>query len=214
MNGGAMYGLTIPGYDGAETTIPRADDAKEESEANLKYDAMSEIVLICPNILTGTAFKYLTLKDMSAATAIKPGSGTGLKTIVTSSSTMFHELIHLTTTWEKNSINPNVVVDYTYDIGDALQLVQGKLANPNKPSEIYPAKYAALNAQSYVFFTIAWYNWKNNPVSSDDPLSAAVYYAGLPENWWWPQYSEDDALALAGFGVSSSDAASGSDSDS
>ncbi|KAJ6031469.1 hypothetical protein N7540_002201 [Penicillium herquei] len=225
MNGGAMYGLTIPGYHGAvETTTTLADDADSEgegeSEVKVLYDAMSEIVLICPNILTGSVYTYSTLADMSSATAIKPGSGTGLNRIVTSSSTMFHELIHLTTTWvvstgdETTSINPDFVGDYTYDVGEALELAQGRLANPNKPSEAYAAVSAALNAQSYVFFTTAWYNWKNNPVSSDDSFSAAVYYSGLPENWYWPQSSQDEAFAMGGFSASASSSDAGSDSDS
>ncbi|KAJ5737068.1 uncharacterized protein N7483_002193 [Penicillium malachiteum] len=200
LNGGEMYGLTMPGYVASETTTTVTDAAEGPVEVELTYDVMADTVLICPNILTGTVFQYLTLADMTAGTAIEPGSGTGLNTIVTSSSTMFHELIHLTTTWTSDdSINPHVVVDYTYDVGEAVQLAEGILEIPNDPDEVYDAVYAALNAQNYVFFATAWYNWKNNPVSSDDELSAAVFFAGLPEVWYWPIASEKKAFKDAGF---------------
>ncbi|KAJ5727305.1 hypothetical protein N7493_005125 [Penicillium malachiteum] len=154
-----------------------------------------------------------------------PSTTKQLSKILPISSTLFHELFHMTTYWEGEDVgetaehNTDFVTDITYDLFEALDLAMGLLKIPVDPSsdaegdgdsesdsdaeddgesgsdsdsgsdsgssdsdsEYYSFEDAAQNAESYVFFAVAWWNYAKTWTEGD----SAVFYTGCAETWDW-----------------------------
>ncbi|KAJ5717765.1 hypothetical protein N7488_003411 [Penicillium malachiteum] len=221
-------GWTVYGYHADSAYYSLADGSIEYET----YEASTDIVVICPKVLTGESEKVDVLSKVPYT---EPSTATELSSILPISSTLFHELFHMTTYWEGEDVgedavpNTDYVEDFTYDLFEALDLAMGVLkrdsssnaegdgdsgsgsdadseseddgdsasysdaedygdsgsdsgsTSSDSDSEYYPSKEAARNAESYVFFAVAWWNYAKSWTEGD----SAVFYTGCAESWEW-----------------------------
>ncbi|KAJ5646715.1 hypothetical protein N7490_003087 [Penicillium lividum] len=119
-----FYGATIYGY--------QSSTAFDDAGDSIRFQALPDTVLICPKVLWGGTEDVDLLDDIEY---VAPYTAERLSDILPRSSTLFHEMFHMTTHWVGDDVGDDVqvgsnsIVDITYDLFKALKLATGTLTN-------------------------------------------------------------------------------------
>ncbi|PYH90937.1 hypothetical protein BO71DRAFT_443541 [Aspergillus ellipticus CBS 707.79] len=150
-----LMGMSAPGHQKRveldEASSHPASSASGSNEAQVTervlYEALQDSILICPNVLNGKYNRYAYLSDVPY---VQAGSAIKLPDLLTESSTMLHELVHLVTFWRAADLKSGQrwlrATDIKYALAACLEL-----ANSNAFAD------TSLNVKNYTFFAMAWW---------------------------------------------------------
>ncbi|KAJ6024918.1 hypothetical protein N7540_005715 [Penicillium herquei] len=148
-------------------------DWSTDSPVEIDFQGTADGILLCPSLMSGNSEPYKTLAQVQV---LEWGSTVQLSEILTESITLLHEMAHACSMWSGSGDsavkNDWFVGDAAYDMLKILEMAQAG------------GTTSADNAESYVYFAMAWWYFTSSVASDVYPdVGGATFFSGILEAW-------------------------------
>ncbi|KAJ5627043.1 hypothetical protein N7528_004470 [Penicillium herquei] len=167
-NGQVSSAFANRGHTGATKT-----DWSTDSPVEIEFKGTADGIILCPSLMSGNSEPY---KYLSQVQILELGSTVQLSKMLTESITLLHEMAHACSMWSGSGDsavkNDWFVGDASYDMEKILIMAQ---AGGTKSAD---------NAESYVFFAMAWWYFTASVAEDSYPdVGGATFFSGILEAW-------------------------------